>query len=431
MNWLVTWLMVITVLALLLWGFARGERMYQFPFLVGVITFAFILPQIPALADDPFLPEGAYVKTIAFSIICLAMCWFGWSTKAKPFGFFRWDFDEKRLIIASYLLSIIGAYFYFKLSRLPGDVSVGVQMSGAPVVWLFFARFMNYGLAIAALCLARRFSWMAVLIIGIDLMFYLDRIVVTGKRAEAVELVVIFALAFWFYRGWVLPRTIVLAGMVVGMFLMTSMSDYRDVTRAHPGAVWEDIARIDIAANFDNLLKNGGPEMRNAVLRIYNTEQAMEFDYGKFHWNRLVFNYVPAQLVGEKLKESLRFELPSMGREYNPLTGTTETGMADAFASFWYFGALKFFLLSYLVHRIWVSANKGEMSAQLVYSLSIVPAMHAISHQTDWALMVWVHMLIFLLPTLALCRSRSSATRHPHSSFEATGLANLRLVASN
>ncbi|MEK1855210.1 MAG: hypothetical protein AAAC48_25945 [Phyllobacterium sp.] len=430
MNWLVTWLMLITVMMLLLWGFARGERMYQFPFLVGVITFAFVLPQIPALADDPFLPEGAYIRTIAFSIICLAMCWLGWSANAKPFRFFRWDFDEKRLIIAAYLLSITGAYFYFKLSRLPGDVSVGVQMSGAPVVWLFFARFMNYGLAIAALCLARRFSWITLLIIGMDLVFYLDRIVVTGKRAEAVELVVIFALAYWFYRGWVMPRTLVLAGMIAGMFLMSSMSDYRDVTRANRTAIWDDVSRIDIAANFDNLLKNGGPEMRNAVLRIYNTEQVMEFDYGLFHWNRLVFNYVPAQLVGERLKESLRFELPSLGREYNPLTGTTETGMADAFSSFWYFGALKFLLLSYVVRRIWVSANTGEMSAQLVYMLSIVPAMHAISHQTDWALIVWVHMLIFLLPTLTLCRSRSRGF-HSYSPAEAPGPVGLRLVASN
>ncbi len=429
MNWLVTWLVLATVLALLLWGFARNERMYQFPFLIGVITFAFILPQIPSLADDPFLPEGAYVRTISFTILCLAMCWVGWSTNAKPYSFFRWSFDEKKLLVAAYVLSLTGAYFYFRLSRLPGDVSVGVQMSGAPVIWLFFARFMNYGLAIAALCLARRFSWWTVLIIGIDMVFYLDRIVVTGKRAEAVELIVMFALAFWFYRGFVLPRTLVFIGMVVGMVMMSSMADYRDVTRANSAPVWEDIGRIDIMANFDNLLKEGGPEMRNAVLRIYNTDQAMEFDYGLFHWNRLVFNYVPAQLVGDKLKESLRAELPSLGREYNPLTGTTETGMADAFSSFWYFGMFKFLLLSYVMHRIWISANTGELSAQLVYILSIVPAMHAISHQTDWALMVWVHMLIFLLPTLILCRAHSSA--HPRFPFAVRGPANLRLVASN
>jgi hypothetical protein len=428
MNWLVTWLMLIVVLLLLLWGFRRRERIYQFPFLVGVMTFAFLMPQIPALAGDHFLPEGAYVKTIVFSIVCLAMCWLGWLPNAKPYGFFRFSFDEKKLIIAAYVLSLAGAYFYFKLSRLPGDVSVGVQINGAPVMWLFFSRFLSYGLTIAVLCLARRISWITALIIAIDLIFYLDRILVTGKRAEAVELAMIFALALWFYKGWAIPRTVVLVGMVAGTVLMSSVSDYRDVTRANSAPIWEDIGRIDIMANFDKLLKEGGPEAHNAVMRIYSTDRSMEFDYGLFHWNRLVSNFVPSQLVGQELKDSLRFQLPSLGRDYVPLTGTTETGMADAFASFWYFGALKFLLLSYVVRRIWVSANAGELSAQLVYILSIVSAMHAISHQTDWVVSVWVHMLIFLLPTLALCRAHTSA--HPHVSFGA-GPVNLRLVASN
>lgn len=425
MNWLVTWSMLIAVLLLLLWGFARRDRIYQFPFLVGVMTFAFVMPQVPALANDPFLPEGAYVKTIVFSIACLAMCWLGWLPNAKPYGFFRWSFDEKKLMIAAYILSAAGAYFYYKLSRLPGEVSVGVEIKGAPVMWLFFGRFLSYGLTIAVLCLARRFTWTAAFIIGFDLIFYLDRILVTGKRAEAVELVMIFALAIWFYKGWALPRTLVLAGMVGGTVLMGSMSDYRDVTRANSAPVWEEIGRIDIMANFDKLLKEGGPEAHNAVLRINNTDRALEFDYGLFHWNRLVSNFVPAQLVGEELKESLKFQLPSAGLEYNPWTGSTETGMADAFASFWYFGALKFLLLSYVVRRIWVSANTGEFAAQFVYSLSIVSAMHAISHQTDWVVSVWVHMLVFMLPTLALCRARASFL--PRFPFNLPAPVNLRL----
>jgi hypothetical protein len=36
--------------------------------------------------------------------------------------------------------------------------------------------------------------------------------------------------------------------------------------------------------------------------------------------------------------------------------------------------------------------------------LSIVPTMHAISHQTDWVVTVWIHMLIFLLPAVAYSR---------------------------
>ena len=426
MNWLMTWLMFFTVLALLLWGLSRGDRMYQFPFLAGVMTLTFLMPQVLGIANDRFLPEGAYVKTIAFAIACLIACWLGWTLKAKPFRFFCCSFDERKLIIASYILSFVGAYFYYKLSRLEGDVSVGVQMSGAPVMWLFFARFLTYGLAIASLCLAHRFSWATVIVIGIDVLFYLDRIVVTGKRAEAVELAAIFALSFWFYRGWIVPRTLVVIGMIGGMVAMTSMTDYRNITRANSAPIWEEVANIDIMKNFDDLLKEGGPEMRNAVLRIHYSELADNYDYGLYHWNRLVWNFVPAQLVGEGTKRALMLDLPPISRFYNPLTGSTETGMADAFQSFWYFGAIKFLLLSYVVRRMWLSAMTGEMSAQLVYMLTIVPAMHAISHNTDWAVMVWVHMLIFLLPALLLCRAHPNV--HPRILPVS---ANLRLVAAN
>lgn len=81
-------------------------------------------------------------------------------------------------------------------------------MTGMPVVYLFFAQLMPYGTAIAVLCFARRPSWFAIAIILFDLVFYLDRILVTGKRAETIQLVLMFLLAFWFYRRIVVPRTI-------------------------------------------------------------------------------------------------------------------------------------------------------------------------------------------------------------------------------
>ena len=410
MNMLLTVILLLFVLSMLIWGMISKSRIYQFPFLVGAIAFSFILPQLPALVNDRFLPEGAYAKTIFFTILCLAMCWLGWNPKAKPLSFFKHDFHEKRLLIVALMFSLCGAFFYYKLSRLPGEMIVGVEMSGTSVMYVFFGRFLTYGLAIAVICMANRLSWTALVVIAFDLVFYIDRLVVTGKRGEALELLMIFALAFYFYRGFVMPRFVMLAGIILGTLLMTSMSDYRQITRANSGPVWQDITQIDVSANFTNAMRDGGGhEMQNAIYRIYNTEQTMEFDYGKFHWNRLVFNYVPAQLLGHGLKNSLMLSMPALAKDYQPFTGTTETGMADAFQSFWYFGALKFLLLSYLMCRLWASANNGAMAAQLVYILSIVPAMHAISHQTDWAVMEWPHMLIFLVP--AFLYSRMPAAR--------------------
>lgn len=418
MSTLLVFCLLANTLFLLGWGMLRPERIYEFPFLTGVITFSFILPQVPGLAAESFIPEGAFARTAVFMMLCLFMCWWGWRSNAKPFSFFRIDFDESRLLIVAAALSIAGAYFYFKLSRLPGELTIAVQMTGVPVIYIFFSRLLSYGLAIAVLCIVRRFSWWGLIILAFDLVFYLDRIVVTGKRAEAIELIMIFALAWWFYRRRAIPRMLVITAILLGTLTMNSMGDYRAITKANSAPVWSEIMRIDVVGNISKVLRDGGDEMRNAILRINNTATTLQFDYGKFHWNRLIFNFVPAQLVGADVKQSFMLPVPVMARDYDPIVGTTETGMADAFQSFWYLGAFKFFILAYLVRRIWVTANRGEFSAQFTYVLSIIPSMHAISHQTDWVLMVWVHMLMFAAPALlfAVIPSRNIG-RHRSGSF--------------
>lgn len=405
MNAMFAWMLTGTVAWLLLWGFARPERMYQFPFLAGAITFSFILPQMPALADDMFLPPDAFAKTIGFTVLCLLACRLGWAAHARPFRFLEAHFDEQRLLAVAALFSLAGAYFYFQLSRLPGDLTVGVQMSGVPVIYLFFGRLLSYGLGIALLCAARRPSLAACAIILFDATFYFDRIVVTGKRAEAAELVLMVLLAIWFYRRWVIPRIVVLVSLLAGTVLMTSMSDYRDITRAEASPKWSEVASIDVWTNFTEQLQHGGLELRNAVLRINDADATMAFDYGTFHWNTLVFNYVPAQLFGAEFKDSLMVQPPPRARDYHPSTGTTETGMADAFQSFWYLGFIKFLLLAMVVRRIWESAVMGWAGGQLLYMFTAVPATHAISHTTDWVLSVWMHMALFVLPALLFALS--------------------------
>lgn len=414
MNISLTWIFVGLVAWFLAGGLLfRAERMYQFPFLAGVMTFGFLLPQLPALMYDQFLPSGAYAKTMFMGILSLAMLALGWRITKKPVGFLSMSFSERRLLWAASGLSAFGAAFYFLLSRLPGDVSIGMQMTGIPVVYLFFAQLMPYGLAIALLCFARRPSWIALAIILFDLIFYLDRILVTGKRAEAIQLLLMILLPLWFYRRLVVPRILMAIGILGGTFLMTSMGDYRQITRAASGFVLDEIMQIDYAENFNETLERGGLEMRNAVLRLDEIDRRLEFDYGKFHWNRVIFTFVPAQLVGSKLKEALQFDTPKPSRDYNPLTGTTETGLVDAFGSFWYFGAFKFLLLAWIMRRLWETAMAGEMLGQLIYMLSIVPAMHAISHQTDWVIPVWIHMAIFLIPVLWFCRIRNRSVGLP------------------
>ena len=54
-------------------------------------------------------------------------------------------------------------------------------------------------------------------------------------------------------------------------------------------------------------------------------------------------------------------------------TGSTNTGLADAFSSFWFFGSLIFFGIGYIMNRWYRAASAGNFTAQLVVILTITP----------------------------------------------------------
>lgn len=401
MNEILLAILAVLSVGLVVRGFVDTRRILEFPFFVGLILTTFVLPQLVSLLNAPFLPAGSYAKTSFMTLLCAICALAGWRLATRPLDVLRGDLAERRLMEVATVFSLVGAFFYYKLSQLPGDMIVGVLISGAPVMYLFFARLMTYGLAIACLCYANRPNRAMLALIIFDTLFYLERIIVTGKRAETAELAMIFVLAFWFQRGWILPRSLLIAGLALAMIGSSSMSDYRDVTRANSGLVLDEVAEIDFLGNLTGTFEEDGLELHNAMILINHTDATSQFDYGVTHWNTLVWNYLPARFVGWDVKAGLMIATPAAPRGFDPATGTTLTGMYDAFRSFWYFGALKFMLLAYVLGRIWESANRGDIIGQFVYMLSVVPAMHAFSHQTDWILSGWIHMLAFCIPAFA------------------------------
>lgn len=411
MNALLTFGLFVVCVALMVQGLKRRDGIYGFPFLAGATFLGFIVPQMIGLANDRFLPVGAFEQTAVFTILCAIMCGLGWAAGDRPSTAFRWVFDETRLLRVAAFVSLFGAYFYFAMSRLPPEVRMSTMPSGTAVMYLFFARMLTYGFIVAVLCFARRPSRFALAIALFDAVFVVDRFVMGGKRGEFVEFGLAILLALWFHRRWVLPRTLAVAAVLMSIVGLNSIGDYRNNTREQNGPSLEGLAQIDVVANFQEVLKNGAPEMRNAIFLINAYSQAQEWDYGAFHWNVLVWNFVPAQLVGQTLKQSL--VIPTFDdRNYTPDLGSTETGMADAFGSFFWFGCLKFFAIAYFLARVYRAASSGWVLAQIIYVLSIPSAMLAITHHTQWVPSTLAQFALMLLPFLFIARvGRGAAAR--------------------
>jgi hypothetical protein len=406
MDWLLLSILLAASVGLTIAGLTRPGKIYEYPFLAGTTFLGFVFPQLPAYADDPFLPAGAFAKTVFFTILCVAACGVGWAAGNRPRRMLAWRFGEQRLLWVSGLLVLAGAFFYFKLSRLPKEELLGGPWTGISTVYHFFSRVLFYGWIAAVLCFIRQPRAFSLAIVLFGTMLILDRIVFGGRRQEATELLLTILIALWFQRRIAVPRAIALAAALCAGLALSSTGDYRSVS-TNDDAKWSQISNIHFVDNFIDLLQNGGPEMINAILRVNFTDRSQTFDFGATHWNILVFNFVPAQFLGRDFKDSLMIPV-IQDRNYNPLTGTTETGISDAFVSFWYLGALKFFLIAYLLGRMYRAALTGSTAAQILYILSAGTSMMVITHHTQWIISDWIQAAFFLLPGLVIARKRST-----------------------
>jgi hypothetical protein len=395
---------------LLIWGMREKGRIYEFPFLAGATWTGFVLLQLIGLRHNEDLPENALNRTIIMAILCAAMCWLGYQWNCRPLRRFNWPLDDDKLLWAGAVLTLAGAWFFYKISRLSEDLTEVSMWTGLPVAYTFFASVLSYGFALAALVWARQKSRRAWGTAIFGSLFYLDRIFLAGRRGVTLEFAFIILLSIWFTQRRCLPRAVMLAGVFCGTLALHSTGDYRAVALSEGPSKWRQLQEIPLVENLKHEFQEGGSEVENAAYEMAVTARTARFDYGVFHWNTLVFNYVPAQLFGDEFKQSLL--LPVEGPDsytlfgHITLPGCTATGLSDAFGSFWYFGCLKFFFIAFVLRKIYLAAVQGRFIAQVFYMLIITDALHTITHHTQWFISPWVHMGIFLLPCLYLARTR-------------------------
>ncbi len=389
-------------------GMARAERVYEPLLPMASVFIGFVWIQLHGLWRNEWsLPHGSLSKTCFMALLCILAFWWGYSRRVRPLRMLSGEYDTRRLLLASLCLTLFGAVFFFLISRLPEEMVNASQWSGLAVAYRFFAQTVGYGFAIACLLWARFRSRPALVVAIAGGGLYLDRIVLAGRRADAAEFFFIIVLALMFGRGWRIPRLGMLLVMIFMVLGMNSTGQYRTLAEE---ARWYSplmVGSINFVKNMEDIFWNGGEEMKNALYIVNAYDETGDFDYGASYWNQFIFNYVPAQLVGAEAKTGLQIEKPDLAAKvfgHRASTGSTMTGLADSFGSFWYFGAFNFAIVGFVLRKIWNAAKYGSMAAQLLYMLLITKALHVITHHTDWFFFPWIHMAIFFFPFLFWAR---------------------------
>ena len=416
MSELLLGILVAECLLILAWGLKRRPRMIQYPFLVAAVFLGWMVPQMLGLTQNSYLPQDALPKTILMAILCLGAVYFGYTIRPRPARLFWWRFDEGGLLIGSVVLSLLGAYFFFLISRLAAEVTAdtGGQWTGPITIYAFFSRLLTIGMVIAIILHMMKPRWQTWVVIGFDLLFYLDRIIIQGRRAETVELVLMAVMAFWFYRRWLPSRWLVLCGLFGGALFINSIGDYRATMLDKDRTTWSgaglrEIVKVDFVGNLKKIANgsSGIADLQNAAMNIEAADRLGVFDYGLTLWNQFINAFVPGQWIGHDVKRSLMIEFGNDASNYFgyvPHIGTTATGLSDAFQSFWYLGAIKFFLAGLIMSRWYRAGVRGNIVAQMILMLTISDSLHLVTHGSAGFYMGFIELVTFLLPVLLFAR---------------------------
>jgi hypothetical protein len=395
------------------------NRIFEFPFWAGVLALGWFYPMaIGGYVKAEHYPEAAYANGMLFATLCTVALWIGFAIGTKRIprkpSWIDAQFDLDRLFSACALLTVGGLLFYWKLQSLPEEMLRQSQWSGATVKYLFLSSVFQFGfIGLWILYLSQdKFVVPKILLFWIPgLLLILRAAVLGGRRAEMMNLVSFIFTSLWFVRRKAPPPWMIAAAVGVGLVLANSIGTYRGIMKNKELSLSERLkvaSKADYTSESKNLLQEGGGDFNNYIYLRQVTAEDGRYDFGLSHWNGFIFNYVPAQIVGRGIKNSLMIPLkyyaPSVAYSrygHRLGVGSVTTGYYDAFASFWWLGFIKFWLVGWLMGVLYKRAMVKSFLGMLLYAYMLGPAMHAISHGTHLFLVTkWAYFFMLAYPVL-------------------------------
>jgi hypothetical protein len=396
-------LLVAACVALLIRATFRPQLFYEYPYLMAAAFTAFILPQAYAAYQSEW--GGWYLDAaLIMSALCLAGCWFGYLPKAHPalLEKFNVRINPGRFFHGGVVLVAVGYYFTYRFGALEEE-EITSTLTGIGTIYLFFGALVYPGFAICFYCALNGQGPFAWAMTGIAAWVPLQAAIFYGRREPTVLFLLSLAMILFFLKGKRLPRLLVLGAVIAAMFAIPATGEYRKSAAENP---LEAFQQLDFTEQFNQYFTEDAPsEFKNAVTLIAVTIAHGDYEMGAGYWNRVIFRFVPAQFIGEGLKNSLM--IGGKQRDYGEYVedavgfripmGSTVTGIGDSFNQFGLLGCLVFAGIAYLFKNIWVAANQpGGTVAQILYIQVSTTGMRALTHQTIDFLPGFIYSAIFI-----------------------------------
>ena len=385
-------LMLLPILAYAYSNVRSGQDFIMLPSLVAVFFVTWLMPQLLFVQEqeqDIFFATTVYGLFGATCFIALSKG-FRMGVRRRP----RFSQVLELSTLSVLLWSAISLFLNLQyLTAFEANREVS-QWSGSGTIIAFFASIRLVVFPLSAIAFFRNPNLVLGAIFVANLYIMLQVSFGELRRTDIISFILVLLLVYYFVRRRLPPLSFFAFALPITIIIVFSISELRNIR----GTFLEE-GRTMIEIIFSGILRDidfgsavvgsfsFAPDVRNGSYIIAYCLHTLDFRFGAELWNDLVWQYVPAQLVGASTKASwIIGERVSIYGDLNSYfnyfrsPGSTRTGIGSAFLDFGPMGFIYFFVIGWISGRVFSRAASGDLIAQTFYIALLTPVLISFTH---------------------------------------------------
>jgi hypothetical protein len=413
--------MTATAAGIAAWGFVRTSRVFLYPVGVALLVMAWVVPQAIHIESSGLGEFYDAHLTWGYATLCLIATAAGFWAGVRH-GPLNWRpaLAVRPLLAGTIALVVVGGFSALKVYGMAEADDLGTEWTGAITAYHLGTQALVYAFALSWLTYLRSGRSIFLAVMCIALLFMVPGLMAGVKRSVIFELAFVFAAGLHFARAMRFNRLALVAACIVATVLVHQVGAVRHYINEGHGNAVQAVVSGALFERFEYFNLDRAPELTQAVSDIAIYNETMRFDGFAHHWNKLVHQYVPAFLLGQDTKDSLKVDVTS---GYGDATasvyfsrGATRTGFSDSFRGFWLFGSVIFLVIGWVFGRLYASSLEGNLPAQFYYLVLFSDGLLAITESTTRFVSQIPVLLLATLPIFlfATC-SRNRTMRYAHA----------------
>lgn len=378
-------------------GFSKEAGYLELPMLFAIVYVGWVLPQLWQIRQHVDAVGIEYITTLnSFCLVCLLGTLIGWKQALHAHYKRGWIAPSVPPPSYSYILR---ATILITLIAWSMRIGIGLHdiedrntstWSGPITILAFFSHLQTLSLFLSFYVALRHRTGIAYALLAANLLLYIPLMLVYFRRRSMIDFFFCALMSLYFTRRILIPKLVLILALPIGVMVVFGIGALRGLAVGDGTSEWQmprvsDMFAIDFVSLTPFGTDSATTEMMNAVSLVRLADQFGFHTWGAESWNHVVFQWIPAQIVGANLKLALMFDLGVAQRLYNHLyyetpIGSTSTGLGGAYLEFGFLGVLFFAAISYVMGRWWVRLKKGDVWAAALYTCGVPLALHSITH---------------------------------------------------